>query len=358
MKNKNGYFDIADYFENKHFLDQVFERYRKANQNHISSDKFDDNIDYLKDKFYKFPKKDGHVDEIIQEIHINSTEEKLKPKIGVANTFVDEKNIVAGLRNTPNISNLRYQNLVRFLKETRKNKADIVAFPEFFIPVEIFSSLVRYAEKNQTLVISGLEHITVNNYSFNFIATILPFEIDGKKDATIVFRLKNHYAPIEEELIIGNHYLIPKPSINRYHIFKWKNIYFSVFYCFELANIAHRSLLRSKIDLLFAIEYNQDTNYFSNLVESITRDIHCYVVQVNSSHFGDTRISQPAKSYNIDIVKLKGGENNVTVLGTIEIDKLREFQRKKYSLTKTDKTFKPLPPDFDKNEVIKRIKNQ
>lgn len=349
--------NIADYYENQHFLDKSFNRFENANRKHMSSDTFEDSIDNYKDKFYKVIKQTEKNDTLL-EIHTNSDERNLNPKIGVANTFVSEKNIIDGLRNRPNISNYRYQTLVKFLKETRRNNASIVAFPEFFIPIEIFSSLVRYSEKNQSLLISGLEHITVNNYSFNFIATVLPLEINGYKDATIVFRLKNHYAPIEEELIKGNHYLVPKPVQNRYHIFKWKNIYFSVFYCFELANIAHRSLLRSKIDLLFAIEYNQDTNYFSNLVESIIRDIHCYVVQVNSSHFGDTRISQPTKSYNIDIVKLKGGENNVTVLGSIDIDKLREFQRKKYSLTRTDKTFKPLPPDFEKNEVIKRINNK
>lgn len=354
---ENERLNIVDYYENEHFLDKSFKRFKEANVKHMSSDTFNDSIDNYKDKFYKLIKQ-TEKNETILEIHTNSDNKNLYPKIGVANTFVSEKNIIDGLRNRPNISNHRYQTLVKFLKETRRNNADIIAFPEFFIPIEIFSSLVKYSEKNQSLLISGLEHITVNNISFNFVATVLPIEINGYKDATIVFRLKNHYAPIEEELIRGNHYLVPKPIQNRYHIFKWKNIYFSVFYCFELANITHRSLLRSKIDLLFAIEYNQDTNYFSNLVESIIRDIHCYVVQVNSSHFGDTRISQPSKSYNVDIVKLKGGENNVTVLGSIDINKLREFQRKKYSLTRTDKTFKPLPPDFDKSEVIKRINNK
>lgn len=353
---KNEFIDIADYYESQHFLDKAFKRFERANQRHKSSDTFADSIDTYKDKFYKIVETDD--DNILLEIHSNTNEKIDKPKIGVANTFISEKNVVDGLRNTPNITNSRYQSLVKFLKDTRRNNANIIAFPEFFIPIEIFSSLVRYSEKNQTLIVSGLEHITVNNFSFNFVATILPVDINGYKDATIVFRLKNHYAPIEEEIIRGNHYMVPKPIQSRYHIFNWKNIYFSVFYCFELANITHRSLLRSKIDLLFAIEYNQDTNYFSNLVESVIRDIHCFVVQVNSSHFGDTRISQPSNSYNIDIVKLKGGENNITVLGTIEIDKLREFQRKKFSLTRIDKTFKPLPPDFDKNEVIKRINNK
>lgn len=356
-KVKNDIINIADNFQSRHFLDKAFKRFQKANSNHQSLNTFEDTIDKYQDKFYKIAEQENQ-DDIILEISCNNNDKKPQPTIGVANTYVDEKNIISGLRNNPNISNDRYQKLVRFLKETRKNKADIVAFPEFFIPIEIFSSLVRYSEKNQTLLITGLEHITVNNLSFNFVATIMPIEINGYKDATIVFRLKNHYAPIEELLIKGNHYRIPKPERYRYHIFNWKNIYFSVSYCFELANIVHRSLLKSKIDLLFAIEYNQDINYFSNLVESISRDLHCYVVQVNSSHFGDTRISQPTQSYNVDIVKLKGGENNVTVLGTIDIAKLREFQRKKFSLSRTEKSFKPLPPDFDHNQVIKRIKNK
>ena len=340
-----------------HFLDTAFERFKLGNIKHKLKDIFEDSIDSYKNKFFEFSS--GDQDELISIKTNSNLKNKLsKPKVSVANTFVNDKNILDALRNRPNISNERYQDLVDFLKSTRKNNSDIVVFPEFFIPIEILSSLVRYSEKNESLLITGLEHITVNNIAFNFVVTIMPINIDGYKDATVVFRLKNHYAPHEEDVIIGNHCLIPQTQYSRYHIFNWKNIYFSVFYCFELANIAHRSLIKNKIDLLVAVEYNKDLNYFSNLVESVSRDLHCYVVQVNSSHYGDTRISQPTETYKKDIVKLKGGENNVTVIGTIEIDKLREFQRKKYNLTKDDKSFKVLPPDFDPLNVINRIKNK
>lgn len=349
--------NIADWDEeySEHFLDEAFERFRLINLNHKSKNLFKDSIDPYQKNFYEYK-----LSEDIISIKTNSSlKNKLaRPKISVANTFVNDQNIIDALRNKPNVSKNRYQNLVDFLKSTRKNNSDIVVFPEFFIPIEILSSLVRYSEKNESLLITGLEHITVNNIAFNFVVTIMPINIDGYKDATLVFRLKNHYAPVEEDIIIGNHYLIPQPLNTRYHIFNWKNIYFSVFYCFELANIIHRSLIKNKIDLLVAVEYNKDINYFSNLVESVSRDLHCYVVQVNSSHYGDTRISQPTETYRKDIVKLKGGENNVTVMGTIEIDKLREFQRKKYNLTKNDKTFKVLPPDFDPINVRNRMKNK
>ena len=87
---------------------------------------------------------------------------------------------------------------------------------------------------HKNITISGLEHIISNKTAFNFVATILPVEVNGIKDATIVFRLKNHYAPVEEHLISQNHLTVPKPSISRYDIFNWKNIYFSVFYCFPM----------------------------------------------------------------------------------------------------------------------------
>lgn len=342
--------------EDSHFLNRSYERFKVANKNHKPDYLFDDNIDIYKDKFFRIKSSNNGLLEIV--IPSSDGEKLSKPKISVANTKVSQSNFINGLRLKTNVSNDRYQNLVDFLKSTRKNKTDIVVFPEYFIPIELLSSLVRYSERNESMIITGLEHITINNKAYNFVATILPLNINGYKDATIVFRLKNHYAPAEEELIIGNHLKIPRPSYSRYHIFNWKNIYFSVFYCFELTNIIHRSALKAKIDLLVAVEYNKDVNYFSNLVESVSRDIHCFVAQVNSSDFGDTRITQPTESYRRDILKVKGGDNNVTLSGILEIDKLREFQRKRYNLTKTDKSFKVLPPDYNLSEVIKRINNK
>ena len=89
-------------------------------------------------------------------------------------------------------------------------------------------------------------------------------------------------------------------------------------------------------------------------MESVSRDIHCYFIQSNSSDFGDSRITRPSKSYNMDIVRLKGGINDRIVVGEIDIQKLREFQYKEFELQKDDGSFKPTPPNFDKN-VIEKI---
>jgi len=165
----------------------------------------------------------------------------------------------------------------------------------------------------------------------------------------------------------GNGAVVPKPKPYRYDLFNWRGLYFSPYYCVELADIYHRSIFRSKVDLIIASEWNQDTNYFSNIVESLSRDLHTYVAQVNNSEFGDSRLTQPSKTEKKDLLRLKGGVNSTILIGEIDIEALREFQRiealrefqrKHYELTKDDKTFKPVPPDLNREDVLIRINNE
>ena len=56
----------------------------------------------------------------------------------------------------------------------------------------------------------------------------------------------------------------------------------------------------------------------------IWRDLHCYCVQVNSSDYGDSRITMPSRTEVKDILKTKGGNNDTVLVGTIDVEKLRE----------------------------------
>ena len=91
-----------------------------------------------------------------------------------------------------------------------------------------------------------------------------------------------------------------------------------------------------------AIEWNRDVNYYSNILESLSRDIHCYCIQVNSSEYGDSRITQPSKTEEKDIIRTKGGKNSTILIDEIDIERLREFQFKEYSLQKKYKDLKLL----------------
>lgn len=349
-----------DAFEESFYLEDAFDLYRKLNKKH-SADYILNNPD-LKNEFFN-----RRTDEIkynpedpilLQEINIPSFVHINNPKIAFVNTKVYEANIKDSIRGKPNHSVERYSKLAKILKSARNERADLLLFPESFIPYSLLSSIVRYSEKNNCATFTGLEHITVDSTSFNFIVSILPVQVNGINDAVVVFRLKNHYSHSEESLIVGNHCLIPKPEKIRYDIFNWKNIYLAPMYCFELANSRHRSLFMGKIDLLIGVEWNRDLPYFSNIMEASARDLHAYVAQVNTSHFGDTRLIQPKESAVKDILRLKGGTNDAILIGNIDIGSLREFQREKYSLTSIKKEFKPLPPNFVVANVLKRINNK
>ena len=343
-----------------YILSEAFKLYREINQSHFTSNA------PTEDKFFKriFETFESNGNEKKVEVNELRFNDEIKfeqnPLISIANTIVEQKNIEASIKGKPVLSHNRYKVFSKLLKESRKEKANILVLPEFSVPYEFVSSLAKYSDKNQLAIIAGLEHWTVADIAYNFIVTIIPITIGGVKDAVVLYRLKNHYAHIEELIIRGFGYKVPKPVPYQYDLINWQNLYFTSFYCFELADTYHRSLFRSKVDLLIASEWNKDTPYFSNIVEALSRDLHCYIAQVNTSQFGDSRLTQPSETARKDILKLKGGKNDAILVGELNIEALREFQLKYFERIKADNdnSFKPVPPDWDRKLVRKRISNE
>ena len=341
-------------------LDKAYSLYERINRVHFSTEH------PTKDDFYKRTYKsiqgtNGERRVELNELQINKDFKfNENPKISIANTQVLIKNIEASVKGKPNLSNQRYKVFSKLLKESRIEGADLFVLPEFSVPYEFVPSLAKYSDKNQMAIIAGLEHWNVKDIAYNFIVSIIPVTINGIKDAVVLYRLKNHYAHIEELIIRGFGFKVPKPIPYRYDLINWRNLYFTSFYCFELADTYHRSIFRSKIDLLVASEWNKDTPYFSNIVEALSRDLHCYIAQVNTSQFGDSRLTQPTESARKDLMKLKGGKNDTILVEEMNVGLLREFQLKHFERIKADKdeTFKPMPPDWDRIMVNKRINNE
>ncbi len=109
------------------------------------------------------------------------------------------------------------------------------------------------------------------------------------------------------------------------------------------------------MDFIVCSEFNKDVNYFSNIVESAARDLHCYVIQVNDSQFGDSRVVSPSKTERMNPLRIKGGENTTFLTMRLDLKSLREHQRKGYGLQKDSKDFKPTPPGLKVEDVKERI---
>lgn len=289
--------------------------------------------------------------------------------IAIANIKVHTNDMFASLHNNANVKKERRKLVFNLINDADRGNADLLVFPEVSMPYSWIRLLAERSHKRYMGIVAGLEHwVNKKKIVFNFLVTILPFKINHYNTSLVKLRVKNHYSHSETHLIKGYRLKIPNQGKKdcfkmTYDLFHWRKTYFSVYNCFELADIFHRSIFKSKVDFIIASEYNRDTNYFSDIAGAWVRDIHSYFIQVNSSDFGDSRIIQPAKSYEKDLVQVKGGLNSVVLIDKLKISDLRAFQFKEYHLQKDDidkgKTaLKPTPPDFDRENVMVRLKNK
>jgi hypothetical protein len=352
-------YQIDLFKDENNYLNSAFERYYEINYWYIENEAFKNNLrnSILTINII------GHGQTIpnfeAQEILVNSDSLDLeKFKVGLANIKVRSEDFTASMLGRPNLFN-RYGDISKVLNTAEHERdCNMIVLPELILPYSFLKFVTDWSSDKRRAIITGIEHWTVQNVSYNFILTLLPVTIMGINDSVPVFRLKNHYAPKEEFIINDYRRIVPKPHPYRYFLFRWRGLYFAVYYCYELADILHRSIFKSKVDLLIASEWNPDINYFSNITEATSRDIHCFFIQVNTSQYGDSRVNRPTKTANKDSLRIKGGKNIAVLIDELNIPELRAFQYLGFGQQQNIDNFKPTPPDFNHEDARKRSENR
>lgn len=339
-------FDLFDCLSNSlsigGWLDDLDGRYFSSTDNSISD-------------FYVKQTDNADSKLMTRHLKIGANQNKKELKIGLANFVVNESDIVAAIRtDVPNnLSRERLNKLNGMLNSAVKDDIELLVFPEVSIPVAWLPDMVHFARINQMGLIFGLEHWDIHGIAYNLIIEVLPFQSNGKYNSCAVIpRLKNHYAPAEKALLNTLRLNEPKPEKYSYHRVSWKGLSFSTYNCFELSDITHRILFKSKLDLLVACVFNKDTNYYQHILESTVRDLHCYTVQSNTSQYGGSCILQPSKTEKKVLLYVKGGDNCSILSSSLDIAKLRLFHYQA-SASSAD-SFKPLPPGFDHDGLKSR----
>lgn len=281
-----------------------------------------------------------------------TAKDKLLVAVGSAKLSMDDFNAVLG--QCPNRGYERYKQLADIIDEAIKRHADLLVLPECYLPFEWIPIITRLCANNDLALVTGIEHFVVkdpsnesNGIVYNLTATILPYSNNNYKFAHVSYHNKVAYSPIEGSAITERGYKFVEG--NTYQLFGWHDVWFPVYCCFELASIHDRALFQGYADMLVAVEWNKDIPYYSNILESLSRDLHCYCVQANSSDYGDIRIVAPKDSASKDIIKTKGGIYPCALMDYIDIKGLRDFQMLGYNQQKQNKCFKPTPPDIKPN---------
>lgn len=336
--------------------------YHYHNQNKIGNEEYKYVKDSLVEKFAISNHLKGKPFEIISEEETKYNDYLVRNiKLPVSNEYVAQKvNIAIGSLNISkekckNACQNRWANLnltekevffdilresYRCLLETRrgsnkkrKKETMFLVLPELCFPIYWVSDLMRFAKRSQIGIITGLQYLVDSNgRGYNYIATILPYTV-GKnkyKNVFLYIREKNDYSPIEFKELAQMGYYCRNRKTAEYQIFDWKGIRLTAMVCYELTDIMARALLKGKCDFITAPVFNPDTTYFSNIIDSSSRDLHAFIVQANTSFYGDSRVTGPYDRDSKDIFKIKGGENDHVVIGTIDFEKIKAFQTSYY----------------------------
>jgi len=287
-------------------------------------------------------------------------------QIALANVPVLHEQIEASYLGKPVLTRRRLKPLTSLLNDISRYRAqggrkiDLLIFPEVSIPYAWEAMIVAWTRKHYIGVICGLEHrVNRRNMVFNEVLAALPYKTgNGHLGCAPIRRLKRIYSP-EEVFELKNNFLKIPPqnesARDAYQLLRWRGASFAIYNCYELANIEDRGLFKGKVDFIVATEFNKDVNYFSNILEAAARDLHCYVVQVNDSQFGDSRIVSPSKKEKMNPLRIKGGENLAFLTMSLDLKALRDHQQKDYGLQKDSQDFKPTPPGLNLKDVKTRI---
>ncbi len=308
------------------------------------------------EKIHKYKYLHAHTDNQHESYSVISMDKDKTPKninIAIVNLHVNDEEVLTCLSNHHTLFKTRLKELNKLLNQISSyryhsgDRIDVVVFPELSIPRTWLPTLNAWSRKEQIGLVGGLEYRVEQTYVWNEVIALMPFKDEsGYRSCIPVYRLKRHYAPAEV-FDIKHKYRLMVPTIQEnYWLLHWHGIYFTLFDCYELADIADRCKFKGLIDLLIVTELNRDVNYFSNIVESTVRDLHCYIAQANTSKYGDTRILQPTRTESMDMVTIKGGDNTTFLATTIDIQSLRQFQKWDFEAQRESSKFKPTPPGF------------
>lgn len=276
--------------------------------------------DYAKDS-YSFNLSEGYPN--CADVGVTNKSD-INPKVALVNTNISLDDALNSILNPERILTLDAKiRLFKILNVAKEENVDLLVFPEFYFPLSWLLDISMFALKNNITIITGLQYITVDRQAYNFVCNFVP-TVTGWNFANgfMLFREKNFYAPAEIiELSKIKYYCKDKETPFYYRVNNGKYTY-STILCYEFTDITSRATMKSKIELLFVPQLNKDTNYFSAIVESTARDLHCFVVQANTSAYGDSRITGPYKTESKNILQIKGGESDVVMIATLNIENL------------------------------------
>lgn len=295
-----------------------------------------------------FRSSDDHCYEIFNVPAIGGVKREIT--IALTNFSTSDKQWLGALKGVPDRSLERYSFITGLINRTLREpkRPSYVAFPECSVPHRWAVAMAQKLARSGVGFICGLEyHKDRSRKKLRNDALIsLPTFWPGYLSSVMFLQSKLEPSHSEKKAFRDEKRAFYKavPGLRTLPVYRHGDFCFGVLICSDLTNVENRRHFQGRVDSLFVLEWNQDVDTFSFLVESAAHDIHTYIVQINNRLYGDSRIRAPLKkAWLRDSVRVKGGVTDFYVLGHVDYESLRRFQRRPNT---AGAEFKPLPIGF------------
>lgn len=290
-----------------------------------------------------------------------------KVKIAIVNLNIDEEKDFSKYNFTEYEYPVccSYDIIRKIIDNASKHGAKYILFPELSIPFDEAERVLVLAKENNVSVIFGLTH------EFYVIEKgeeqRIRYEDKDKyscvyaRNITVIYDsyvgivrnyVKQNLSPYEIDLLVKNKVYGVEGNQNKIIINSLVN--YAILTCFDATDIKLRASYKDYIDTIFMPVMNKDTEYYSSLIKSLSRDLNIYVVQSNINKYGDSRITGPFHHYDSDIVKTKGGINNYYVLADVDYNPIKKRVEHDYKLYEYYSSIRSIPITDDIVEEFKK----
>lgn len=76
------------------------------------------------------------------------------------------------MKDKPDRSYLRYKDISSVVNQAIEGKVDMLVMPEAFVPFEWLNTLARTCARNNLAIITGIEHVKINDNVLNLTAAM------------------------------------------------------------------------------------------------------------------------------------------------------------------------------------------
>lgn len=290
-------------------------------------------------------------DELPKRAVIGGRGELREIRLGISSLRTEELSFSRSASGRADLSPERYRRLETVVNQAIRAwpKPTYLLLPELSLPDRWVDTVSKLLQEAEIGLIAGLDYTVVGDQIHSEAVLILSDHRLGFPSLVQIRQQKSVPAPGEEEQLLkifgkswnSSEKASPRP------VYWHGGFAFGVVICSELQNLKYRSEFQGQLDCLMVLSWNRDLETFSALVEATSLDVHAYVALVNNRLYGDSRVRSPAKhSYNSDLCRLRGGENDHLAVVKLDIEALRSFQSRAKRWPADGDKFKPVPEGF------------